>query len=262
MSEIVNSFDYKGSKVKGITGNFELRAYAEDTSGGSSGESGKIIEVSDLLGIFSFESGSEGTAYTDVSKMLSSSTLIKFFKYFSQYYSIGLEMILKTDKVQLVVNEEGFVFAPNVIRYLFDSKIVKFEFNERSELRMEKIQSPIVNLEISEQVSYESLRLNYIEKQREYEISKRQYEEKLKSTNDIILNQKEIYYPENFTFVVTRLLELQEGTIDPGIDFTMNAKLELQENILRDINRLINRLSELYPDVSIKDGEGQPYTGK
>jgi hypothetical protein len=268
MSEIVNLFIDKKSQTKldGVTGVFELRAYATDGSSGSAGTSGKIIEVSDLLGYYSFKSNRErddpGTAYVDVSEILSNSILIKFYKYFSIYYSIGLEMILKTDKVEIDVKGESIVYAPSVTRVLFDSKVVNFSFNERSELQMSKITSDPIGLEKSGQLLYENLRLNYIEKQREYEAIKREYEEKLKSTNDIILNQKEIYYPQNFTFVVTRLLELQEGTIEPGIEFTMDAKLELQENILRDINRLINRLSELYPDVSIKDGEGQPYTGK
>ena len=70
------------------------------------------------------------------------------------------------------------------------------------------------------------------------------------------------YEPNNFTKVITRLLEFQQGTLVTALDFTRNADLTQFYNLLGPANGIQNEiesLSGLYPSITIEDGEGIPY---
>jgi hypothetical protein len=251
-----NFFDTNKNPVEGVSGSFELRAYASSESG--------IVEVSEILDTYTFLSDADGKASAEVTKVLYNTSLIKFFKYYGQRFSIGLEILGKTDKVQIYdsINEKYLTYAPSIIKYNFSATEVNFAFDESGNLSMseEIVNTKSIILTEATAISFESLRTNYIQVQRDYEAVKKEYEETLKSTNDIVLSKKEAYHPDNFKYVITRLLELQIGTLEPGIEFASEAKLTFEENILKDINRLINRLSEIHPEISIDSGEGQPYS--
>ena len=70
------------------------------------------------------------------------------------------------------------------------------------------------------------------------------------------------YEPNNFTKVITRLLEFQQGTLVTSLDFTRNADLTQLYNLLGPANGIQNEiesLAGLYPSITIEDGEGIPY---
>ena len=80
-------------------------------------------------------------------------------------------------------------------------------------------------------------------------------------SNELILSTYD-YQPTNFTYVVTRLLEFQQGTLITALDFAQNANLTQLYNLLGPTNGIQNEiesLAGLYPSITIEDGEGIPY---
>jgi hypothetical protein len=75
---------------------------------------------------------------------------------------------------------------------------------------------------------------------------------------DLILSTED-YQPTNLVNVVTRLLEYQEATLIPALDFTLNAGLDDAYSLFSLINTEIEDVNGLYPSITIEDGEGFPY---
>ncbi len=73
------------------------------------------------------------------------------------------------------------------------------------------------------------------------------------------MDTEEDYHPTNFKVVITRLLEIQEGTLKQAIDYSKTTGLKVEYDRLTAINKLITNLSSMYPNVTIDDGEGIPY---
>jgi hypothetical protein len=92
-----------------------------------------------------------------------------------------------------------------------------------------------------------------------YLTAKQSYEELLANATTIELNQLETYEPANPTYIVTRLLEFQTGTLGAAIRYADDANLSDQLALLQRIDRSINQYVSYYPNVSINDGEGIPY---
>lgn len=96
----------------------------------------------------------------------------------------------------------------------------------------------------------------------DYEVQLKNYQSQLIAQSpDLILSTYD-YQPNNFTKVITRLLEFQEGTLITSLDFARNADLTQLYSLLGPVNGIdyeINSLSGLYPSIDIEDGEGIPY---
>lgn len=92
-----------------------------------------------------------------------------------------------------------------------------------------------------------------------YLTAKQSYEELLANATTIELNQLETYEPANPTYIVTRLLEFQTGTLNAAIRYADDANLPDQLALLQRIDRSINQYVSYYPNVTINDGEGIPY---
>ncbi len=92
-----------------------------------------------------------------------------------------------------------------------------------------------------------------------YLTAKASYEATLASAETINLEQLETYEPASPTYVVTRLLEFQAGTLEAAIRYATDAQLGTQLDYLSRINKFVNLYVGLYPTVTIEDGEGIPY---
>jgi hypothetical protein len=105
-----------------------------------------------------------------------------------------------------------------------------------------------------------------INKQVEAATLKIQYEQDLENYKsqlvaqslDLILSTAN-YQPNNFTKVITRLLEFQQGTLITSLDYANNANLTGLYNLLSNLSTEISDLAGLYPSITIEDGEGIPY---
>lgn len=85
------------------------------------------------------------------------------------------------------------------------------------------------------------------------------YEAVIANADTIELEQLETYEPASPTYIATRLLEFQTGTLIPAIRYATDAQLETHLDYLNRINKFVNLYVGLYPTISINDGEGIPY---
>ncbi len=92
-----------------------------------------------------------------------------------------------------------------------------------------------------------------------YLTAKASYEAVIANADTIELEQLETYEPSSPTAIVTRLLEFQTGTLTPAIRYAADAQLGTQLDYLNRVNKFITLYTNLYPSISIDDGEGIPY---
>jgi hypothetical protein len=95
-----------------------------------------------------------------------------------------------------------------------------------------------------------------------FEETIKNYQAQLIAQSDELILSTYDYQPTNFTYVITRLLEFQQGTLISSLDFAENANLTQLYNLLGPVNGIsyeIDSLAGLYPEITIEDGEGIPY---
>ncbi len=92
-----------------------------------------------------------------------------------------------------------------------------------------------------------------------YVTAKAAYDAVIANASSIELEQLETYEPANPTYITTRLLEFQAGTLKAAIRYASDAKLDTNLAYLTRMNDFLDAYVALYPDVSIDDGEGIPY---
>jgi len=93
------------------------------------------------------------------------------------------------------------------------------------------------------------------------------YENTLSVFNNRLTYAEAIYLPHPYSYnpgrvsqITTRLLELRESTIAPGLRFAaMSTNRAVQLSLLRRIDDIISSYRSLYPTIIIDDGEGIPY---
>jgi hypothetical protein len=68
------------------------------------------------------------------------------------------------------------------------------------------------------------------------------------------------YNPLNFSQIITRSQELSIGVLENGLTFATDAGLVALRLRLQGIKNRITSLSNLYPNITVDMGEGQPYT--
>jgi hypothetical protein len=96
----------------------------------------------------------------------------------------------------------------------------------------------------------------------DFEQELKNYQAQLIAQSDELILSTYEYQPTNFTYVITRLLEFQQGTLISALDFAENANLTQLYNLLGPVNGIsyeIDSLAGLYPEITIEDGEGIPY---
>ena len=106
----------------------------------------------------------------------------------------------------------------------------------------------------------ETLEKNFRNAEDTYITAKKIFEENLKLVDTSKIFEKLTdYEPSNWTKVITRILEFEEGTLDAGLRFCKKTGLDEEFKRLDMIKTSILYLKNLYPDISISDGEGIPY---
>ena len=112
----------------------------------------------------------------------------------------------------------------------------------------------------SSKVNLDTLEKTFKEKEAAYLQAKRVYEENLKvADTSTIFEQLTTYEPRKWANVITRLLEFEESTLDAGLRFAKKTNLTEEFNRLDIIRTSILYLKNLYPDITLSDGEGVPY---
>ena len=104
--------------------------------------------------------------------------------------------------------------------------------------------------------------IQFAQEKVDFEAMVKNYQAQLIAQSDDLILSTYDYQPSNFTYVITRLLEFQQGTLISSLDFAENANLTQLYNLLGPTNGIQNEiesLAGLYPSITIEDGEGIPY---
>ena len=255
---ILPIIDDKGQKLGNILGNVEISLsvviYNEFVA---IEEPTKVRPIrykemlnSGVLTSQKFESDEEGNAVIDLTTMLSSRNFIKLINSYEDKYSFILNA-----KVSIFKTEKFYPYDRIISnRFEYNRLVDGITFNT---LFLDGI--TLESLEVKYSLSELKSELKRIEDL--YTITKSNIEQKISLSDKEIEIVTEDYEPVNFNYVVTRLLEFKEGTLNPGLIFCEQFGLKKELDILKTFDRCILRMTQLYPNITIDDGEGIPYSG-
>lgn len=173
-------------------------------------------------------------------------------KYINSNYQIKFKVLINIDRGDFPKNTYR-----DIIYFIFDG-----DYNiDGDSFTQPNPCSPIV-IESSQNDDIYLLKSSFKTIEESYLLAKKQYETQLKSNIDISIDTVNKYEPRSFRNVITRLLEFQEGTINPSLEYTKTIGMTEEYKRLETINKLILSLTKMYPSIKIDDGEGIPYNGK
>ena len=197
-----------------------------------------------------FESDRNGNAVIDLTTMLSNKNVLKLIYSYRDKYSFILRVkfsVFKTDE---------FYPYDEIIANPFEYEISEGGVLTSKNLELDEIALEGLNVKYSlSELKDELKRVEDL-----YTVTKSNIEKKISLSDKEIEISANEYEPANFNLVVTRLLELKEGTLNAGLSFCEQYGLKKELDILNQINRNILRMSEIYPKIKLEDGEGIPYS--
>jgi hypothetical protein len=208
----------------------------------------------DLFGV-TFESDSNGYIDTDLTKLLINPTFLKFYNKYAGKITLSLTIATqKNENYNIIVSN----FKINTEFFKDDEGGMYFKFydyyNNDDTIILQPIQD--INTDITRlKQSYKTIEETYL-------LIKKQYETQISGEIELDMDTEEDYHPTNFKVVITRLLELQEGTLKQAIDYTKTTGLKTEYDWITAIDKLVTTLSSMYPNVTIDDGEGIPYINR
>ncbi len=257
---IIPITDEKGQKLGKILGNVEISLsvviYNQLVA---IGESTKVIPSnykemlnSGVLLSQKFESDENGNTVIDLATMMSNKNFIKLINSYQDKYSFILNIKVSVFKTEKYYPYNGII--TNEFDYNLNRENGEITFNT---LFLDEI--TLESLEVKYSLSELKSELKRIEDL--YTITKSNIEQKISLSDKEIEIVTEDYEPVNFNYVVTRLLEFKEGTLNAGLTFCEQFGLKKELEILKTIDRNVLRMSELYPKLTLDDGEGIPYSG-
>jgi hypothetical protein len=256
---IIPITDEKGQKLGKILGNVEISLsvviYNELVAIGESTKvrpsNYKEMLNSGVLLSQKFESDENGNTVIDLTTMMSNKNFIKLINSYQDKYSFILNIKVSVFKTEKYYPYNGIITNPFEYANNREGGIV-FDTLFLDEITLE-------SLEVKYSLSELKSELKRIEDL--YTITKSNIEQKISLSDKEIEIVTEDYEPINFNYVVTRLLEFKEGTLNAGLTFCEQFGLKKELEILKTIDRNVLRMSELYPKLTLDDGEGIPYSG-
>ena len=258
---IIPITDEKGQKLGKILGNVEISlsvviynelvAIEESTKVRPRPSNYKEMLNSGILLSQKFESDENGNTVIDLTTMMSNKNFIKLINSYQDKYSFILNIKVSVFKTEKYYPYNGIITNPFEYANNREGGIV-FDTLFLDEITLE-------SLEVKYSLSELKSELKRIEDL--YTITKSNIEQKISLSDKEIEIVTEDYEPINFNYVVTRLLEFKEGTLNAGLTFCEQFGLKKELEILKTIDRNVLRMSELYPKLTLDDGEGIPYSG-
>lgn len=214
----------------------------------------KINDTTEVLYNVGVISDDEGIINVDLTNLLTNKIFFKFYEKYKGDITISITIeIPKTEKYRSFV--ENYKITPNWGENDNGTYFENYNYYENDDT--------IILSPISDKITdLPTLRQTYKTIEDRYLLIKKQYESQIVGELDIEIDTTEDYEPKTFKNVITRLLEFQEGTLQPAIDYTKTAKLTTEFDRLTTIDKIINIISKMYPNITIEDGEGLPYIKK
>lgn len=220
----------------GVTGKVEISLIA-------TGEGDIVVGATDDFLSQNFTTNNDGLILIPFKSGWINDTIRRFITKYKSY---------KT-KFKVIINVDRGEFPPNAYK-----DIITYE-SDGDNFYQTKLND--TSIQTSEVTDILVLKTSFKTVEEDYLLAKKQYEAQLKSNIDISIDIVNGYEPRNFKSVITRLLEFQEGTINPSLEYTKTIGLDEEYKKLEIINKLILSLTKMYPSITIDDGEGIPYKG-
>ena len=210
-----------------------------------------INDTTENLFSVNFITDDSGFASIDLTGLLRNTKFIKFYQKYKSRVTFNITIqIPKTDIYNVFVGNAKI--SPE---FKDDENGINFNsynyYEQDNTITLSPITDKITDLATLRQ-TYKTAEDNYL-------LVKKQYESQIVGEVDLEIDTVEKYEPATFKNVITRLLEFQVGTLQPALDYTKTAKLTTEYDRLNSMDKLINILSKMYPNIKIDDGEGIPY---
>jgi hypothetical protein len=267
---MANNIDFKylnnstNDPIEGLNVNYSVKVIAvlSDLKGGE-GQARGAVYTSNVIIEGVETTDADGIITIDVTNVFSDDEFERIFNKFSNApgYNVSIEIILSSDKQE--IGPYMYISRTDIPKELSAYNVYyKKDGNEYaypdleyySEYTSFNVDEIVIDVELLETIQSKKLkaRKNYLETLEDF-----QSEILSQSTLQIpVLNE---YDPINITQIITRCLELDAGTIENALAYTKDAGLIAETNRLNKIKTLVGQISNLYPTITIEDGEGIPY---
>jgi hypothetical protein len=204
---------------------------------------------------------SNGYIQVDVTNMFTDEQFIQIFTKYSNLkgYNVSILITLMTEKQQIgpIIYLGKTEIPKELLGYNVVKKGVTYSYNDLD--YSDVYQDYYINEVV---IDAEGLKKSQAEKNKAQKV----YIEELTSFQGEIQSQGILqiptlnrYNPINITQVITRCLELNVGCIENALTYSRDAAVVAETNRLNGIRNTIEQISDLYPNVSIEQGEGLPY---
>jgi hypothetical protein len=248
--------------ICGLTVNYSVKVIAvlSDLKGGELQARGAVY-TSDVIIDGDENTDSNGIIEVNVTNVFSDSTFLELWQKFSNVknYNVSLQISLESDKQEIApymyLSRTDIPKMLSAINVTFDGEDYSYEDLEY----WSKFEAFTVNEIVIDEELLRAIQSNKLKIQRDFNNSLQDFQNEINSQATLQIPVLNEYNPINITQIITRCLELSVGTIENGLTYTTEAGLIAETNRLNKIRTLVNQISNLYPTITIEDGEGIPY---
>jgi hypothetical protein len=256
------TFQYKnqmGDPIDGlnVTGTIKVGAIL---NGGAS------VYTTDSLDNISTSTDGDGFAVVDVEQVLQTDTFIQVYKKFSNQKGYNVSFVIELNTEQQEIDMNQYVGSGNIITLgkwnifradgMYQIEDILYYDNESGK-------SIYLTAKVISKSVLSEYRKNKLDREKSFITALSDYQSEIIAQANLQIDYQTQYNPKNFTQVITRCLELVEGTLNTAITYVEDAGLGVTagNQILRfnGIRNAIDGLSSLYPDITLEQGEGIPY---
>ena len=252
--------------ICGLTVNYSVRVIAvlSNLKGGE-GQARGAAYTSDVISITPafLTTDVSGKIEVDVTDVFSDNTFLQLWQKFSnsRSYNVSLQISLESEKQEIgpymYISRTDIPKILSAYNVTFDKENVEYNYpnlqywNEYESFEVDEI--------VIDEDLLRSIQTKKLEQQRKFNNSLQDFQNEINSQSTLQIPVLNEYNPINITQVITRCLELSVGTIENALTYTTDAGLIAETNRLNKIKTLVGQISNLYPTITIEDGEGIPY---
>jgi hypothetical protein len=250
--------------ICGLTVNYSVKVIAvlantKGTEGQARGAAYTSDEI-DLEPNF-LTTDSNGIIEVDVTDVFSDSTFLQIWQKFNNLknYNVSIQIELESEKQE--IGPYMYISQTNIPQMLsaYNVTVLDGDYSYPDLQYWDEYESFEIDEIVIDEELLKAIQSKKLDSQRKYINSLQDFQNEIASQATLQIPVLNEYNPINITQVITRCLELSVGTVENGLTYTTEAGLVGPTTRLNKIKTLINQISNLYPTITIEDGEGIPY---
>jgi hypothetical protein len=193
--------------------------------------SNELIEVKSM-------SDEKGAVTMDLDNLINNKEYQKYYElWWNRVYPKGVRDP-ETDFLIMgkLYNSSTSKYATKVFNLEINYGKISDKWNESGnigELKFEKESYPFILTSINNNLNIVSLKEKFKDAESKYLLAKEEYTTNLKNVSidtSTIFERVAAYEPTSWVYVITRFLELIDGTINPALRFTQNGSMTVENN--------------------------------